>query len=105
VLELAGSYGLPVYITENGIADAEDDQRPSYLTSHLAVLHQAIADGVADVRGYFYWSLIDNLEWNSGYFPKFGLYSYDPETLARTARPSARLYRQIAHKNALSLPR
>jgi beta-glucosidase/6-phospho-beta-glucosidase/beta-galactosidase len=101
VLELAGTYGLPVYITENGIADANDDQRPSFLLGHLSVLQQAIADGVADVRGYFHWSLIDNLEWNSGYFPKFGLYSYDHDTLQRTARPSASLYRQIAHKNAL----
>jgi beta-glucosidase/6-phospho-beta-glucosidase/beta-galactosidase len=104
VLEIAGSYGLPVYITENGIADATDSKRPSFLLSHLAVLQQAIADGVADVRGYFHWSLIDNLEWNSGYFPKFGLFSYDHETLARTARPSAWLYRQIAHKDALPAP-
>jgi beta-galactosidase len=101
VLELAGTYGLPIYITENGIADADDDQRPSYLLSHLGVLQRVIADGVADVRGYFHWSLVDNLEWQSGYFPKFGLFSYDHDTLARTARPSAWLYRQIAHENAL----
>ena len=103
-LELAGSYGLPVYITENGIADADDDQRPSYLLRHLAVLQQAIADGVADVRGYFHWSLIDNLEWTSGYFPKFGLFTYNHDSLVRTARPSAWLYRQIAHKNTLPSP-
>jgi beta-galactosidase len=101
VLAVAGGYGLPVYITENGIADSDDDQRPGYLLDHLAVLQQAIADRVADVRGYFYWSLLDNFEWSSGYYPKFGLFSYDHETLARTARPSARLYRDIAHKNAL----
>jgi beta-galactosidase len=101
VLAGAGGYGLPVYITENGIADADDDQRPSYLLRHLAVLQQAIADGVADVRGYFHWSLLDNFEWSSGYQPKFGLYSYDHDTLTRTARPSADLYRRIAQKNAL----
>jgi beta-galactosidase len=101
VLEVAGSYGLPVYITENGIADADDDQRPQYLLDHLAVLQQAIAGGVADVRGYFHWSLLDNFEWSAGYYPKFGLYSYDHETLEREARPSARLYRRIAQKNAL----
>jgi beta-galactosidase len=103
-LELAGSYGLPVYITENGIADADDDQRPGYLLRHLAVLQQAIADGIADVRGYFHWSLIDNLEWTSGYFPKFGLFTYDHDSLVRTTRPSAWLYRQIAHKNTLPSP-
>ena len=101
VLAVAGGYGLPVYITENGIADADDDQRPSYILRHLEVLQQAIANGVADVRGYFHWSLIDNLEWSSGYFPKFGLYSYDHDTLARVARPSADLYRRIAQGNAI----
>ena len=90
----AGSYGLPVYITENGIADSDDDQRPAYLTDHLGQLRTAIrADGV-DVRGYFQWSLIDNLEWVYGYAPKFGLYSFDPATLKRTARPSAAALRQ-----------
>jgi beta-galactosidase len=105
VLGTAGGYGLPVYITENGIADSNDDQRPQYLLDHLVVLRQAIADGVANVRGYFHWSLLDNFEWSSGYYPKFGLYSYDHESLAREARPSARLYRRIAQKNALPLPR
>src|SRR5207245_3218795 len=69
----AGSYGRPVYITENGIADANDDQRPAYLVQHLDVLEHAIADGAADVRGYYHWSLMDNFEWSSGYFPMFGL--------------------------------
>ena len=100
VLATAGGYRLPVYITENGIADSNDVQRPQYLLDHLAVLQRAIADGVADVRGYFHWSLVDNFEWSSGYHPKFGLYSYDHETLARTARPSASLYRRIAQHNA-----
>ena len=66
VLTTAGSYGLPVYVTENGIADADDDPRPAYLVQHLEVLEHAIADGVADVRGYFHWSLIDNFEWALG---------------------------------------
>jgi beta-glucosidase/6-phospho-beta-glucosidase/beta-galactosidase len=101
VLSTGAGYGLPIYITENGIADADDDQRPAYLLAHLNVLQQAIADGIANVRGYFHWSLVDNLEWSSGYFPKFGLFSYDPATRTRTARPSATLYRQIAHGNAL----
>jgi beta-glucosidase/6-phospho-beta-glucosidase/beta-galactosidase len=100
VLNEAGGYGLPLYVTENGIADSNDDQRPQYLVRHLAALHQAIDDGV-DVRGYFHWTLVDNFEWAAGYYPKFGLYSYDPATLRRTPRPSATLFRQVAHANAI----
>jgi beta-glucosidase/6-phospho-beta-glucosidase/beta-galactosidase len=99
VLTIAGSYGRPVYITENGLADADDDQRPMYLVQHLAVLEQAISDGVADVRGYFHWSLVDNFEWSSGYFPMFGLYQSTPGGLL--ARPSAEYFRRIAEANAI----
>jgi beta-galactosidase len=95
VLATAGSYGLPVYITENGIADAEDRQRPAYVVQHLVVLEQAIADGVADVRGYFHWSLMDNFEWVDGYQPMFGLYSIKPGTKKRKVRRSARFFARI----------
>jgi beta-galactosidase len=96
VLREAGGYHLPVYVTENGIADADDDQRPAYLRSHLRVLRDAMRDHLARVRGYFEWSLVDNFEWASGYAPRFGLYSFDPRTLQRRARPSAGLYGRIA---------
>jgi beta-galactosidase len=101
VLATAGRYRLPVYVTENGIADSNDDQRAAYLRSHLDVLRRVIRDRMARVRGYIYWSLTDNLEWSSGYTPKFGLYSFDPLSLHRRARPSARLYARIARRNAL----
>jgi beta-galactosidase len=101
VIGAAAGYGLPVYVTENGIADGDDDQRAEYLTDHLRQLELAIHEDGADVRGYFQWSLVDNLEWVYGYQPKFGLYSVDPETLRRTPRPSARLYAEIAAANAL----
>lgn len=101
VIGTADSYGLPVYVTENGIADADDNQRPGYLRSHLRQILLAIEEDGADVRGYFQWSLVDNLEWVFGYQPKFGLYSYDPVTLKRTPRPSAGLYGSIAAANAL----
>ena len=67
----------------------------------LAVLQHAIADGI-DVRGYIHWSLIDNLEWAKGYAPKFGLYSFDPVTLERTAKPSLEIIRQIPLNNGIS---
>ena len=101
VLRTAGSYRLPVYVTENGIADATDRLRPAYLTQHIAAMHDAIAAHEADVRGYFQWSLVDNFEWSAGYAPKFGLYSFNARTLKRTARPSAALFGRIARTNAL----
>jgi beta-galactosidase len=96
VLATAGAYGLPIYVTENGISDADDDQRPDYLRSHLRAMRDAIRAKEADVRGYFHWSLTDNFEWAVGYNQKFGLYAFDAQTLARTARPSASLYARIA---------
>jgi beta-glucosidase/6-phospho-beta-glucosidase/beta-galactosidase len=102
VLTFAGSLGVPVYITENGIADAADALRGRYVYDHLAVLQQAIADGVADVRGYFHWSLTDNFEWASGYYPKFGLFAFDASTGFRIRRPSALAFRLAARKNAIT---
>jgi len=102
-LAIAGDYGLPVYVTENGIADADDDQRGQYLILHLYNVARAIRDGVADVRGYFHWSLFDNYEWNRGYAAKFGLYSVDPATGEfQRRRRSARFYRRIARRNSIT---
>lgn len=101
VLELVAPLGVPIYVTENGIADAADAQRARYTVRHLAVLQQTIADGVADVRGYFHWSLTDNFEWASGYQPKFGLFAYDVETGKRRRRKSAKVLRAIAKRNGI----
>jgi beta-galactosidase len=95
VLATAGSYGLPVYVTENGLADADDDLRERYVVDHLRVLRSAMRDGLARVRGYLYWSLVDNFEWAHGFAPRFGLYSFDPVTLRRTPRPSVAAIRRI----------
>ena len=95
VVEEAASYGKPIYVTENGIDDEEDDQRPAYLRDYLRALHDAVAAGV-DVRGYFHWSLLDNFEWAEGFSAHFGLYSFDPDNLKRHERASARTYAQIA---------
>ena len=95
VREWARRSGLPVYVTENGIADRRDDRRGPFLERHLGQLEKAIDDGV-DVRGYFHWSLLDNFEWAEGYEPRFGLVEVDYATLERTPRPSAQLYARIA---------
>lgn len=100
VLREAAAYGKPIYITENGIADARDRYRASYITGYLGAVREAIARG-GDVRGYFHWSLTDNFEWAEGFAPKFGLYGYNRRTLRRTMRPSARVYARIAKTGRL----
>jgi beta-galactosidase len=102
VLRTAGGYGKPVYVTENGLADADDDQRARYLVDHLSQLSAAMRAGEADVKGYFAWSLVDNFEWAAGYYPRFGFFSYDRRTLARHERPSARVFRRIARSGSLA---
>ncbi len=101
VLRTAGGYGLPVYVTENGLADADDDLRRDYLLDHLRAMRGAMRDRLARVKGYFAWSLVDNFEWAAGYYPRFGFFSFDPVTLARRERPSARTFRRIARFGAL----
>jgi beta-glucosidase len=101
VLRRAGRHGRPVVITENGISDADDDQRPGYIVAHLREVLRAIHDGV-DVRGYMHWTLMDNFEWSEGFTQRFGLAELDQATFSRTPRPSARLYGEIARENALS---
>ncbi|MEU6312742.1 GH1 family beta-glucosidase [Streptomyces sp. NPDC047014] len=94
--------GLPLLVTENGAAyapDIEDPQRIAYLESHLAVVHQALADG-APVKGYFLWSLLDNFEWAYGYSKRFGIVHVDYETQARTPRASAHWYARLARRGA-----
>jgi beta-glucosidase/6-phospho-beta-glucosidase/beta-galactosidase len=79
VLETAASYGKPLWVTENGIADAGDSKRPGYIANHIAVVQDLVAHGM-DLRGYTYWSFVDNLEWAEGYRLRFGLYGSDPAT-------------------------
>lgn len=93
VLQQAAPYAqalnVPIYITENGLADARDAQRKAYLVHHLHAVWAAIAAGVP-VKGYFHWSLLDNFEWADGFGYQFGL--LDAE---RNWRPAARLYQRI----------
>ena len=84
--------GVPLYITENGIPDAQDCHRAHFIMSYLQKVHEAIQDGY-DVRGYFYWTLMDNYEWDRGFTQKFGLYQVDLTTLDRTLRPGALPFR------------
>ena len=95
--------GLPILLTESGIATDDDTERIAYISDVLRGVRRAIDAGV-DIRGYFVWSLLDNFEWSNGYTPKFGLHSVDPATFERRAKPSAGWYGEVAHANALVGP-
>ena len=92
---------LPIYITENGIPDSDDDQRPAALLLHLHQLWKILQNNIP-VRGYYHWTLVDNFEWAEGWTLRFGLIEMDPATGVRTPRPSADLYTAIARGNALT---
>jgi beta-glucosidase len=99
-LRRLAALGKPIYVTENGAATLDDEARIAHLKAHLAEVHGAIADG-ADVRGFFYWSLIDNFEWAEGWSKHFGLIAVDRETLERRPRSAALAYRDIITANRL----
>jgi len=90
-------YNLPIIITENGVADSEDKYRGWWLDESFKAMRKALSDGV-DLRGYMYWSLLDNFEWDAGYWPQFGLVAVDRKTFARRIRESAYHYRDLIKK-------
>lgn len=83
--------GLPIYVTENGIADADDAHRATWIRRYLFAMRRAMDEGV-DVRGYYYWSLMDNFEWAEGFAMRFGLYAVDYETKERTLRGGSQAF-------------
>lgn len=91
--------GLPILVTENGIATGDDARRIAYTTGALEGLASAIDDG-ADVRGYLHWSLLDNYEWGH-WRPTFGLVAVDRTTFVRTPKPSLAWLGGVARRNAL----
>ncbi len=90
----------PIYITENGLADAKNEKREKFIKEHLYWISKAIREG-ADVRGYLYWSLLDNFEWDKGFWPRFGLVDVDRTTMERKIRKSAHAYAEICKTNSL----
>ena len=98
-------FRLPIYITEHGAASNDEAFRERDLRENLAALHKAMAHGV-DVRGFFYWSLLDNFEWQFGYTKKFGLLAVDfaDANLPRRMKSLAHVYSRICQGNALNTP-
>ena len=93
--------GVPLYITENGVASEDDSRRAEYIRRALAGVLGCLADGI-DVRGYIHWSLLDNFEWIMGYRPKFGLVAVDRQTQERRIKPSAHYLGAIARENRMT---
>ncbi|MEU5259840.1 family 1 glycosylhydrolase [Amycolatopsis sp. NPDC021455] len=101
VLRKAAAARLPLIVTENGVASADDTRRVEFIRQATEGVHRCLADGV-DVRGYFYWSALDNYEWMFGYRPKFGLIAVDRATQRRTIKDSAHFLGAIAKRNSLT---
>jgi beta-glucosidase len=92
---------LPIIVTENGVADANDQLRPRYLAQHIHQMWRAVNFNWP-IKGYFHWTLVDNFEWDQGWALRFGLWALDEQTQKRTKRPSADLYAEICKENGLS---
>ncbi|HEY6928100.1 MAG TPA: family 1 glycosylhydrolase [Thermoanaerobaculia bacterium] len=104
VLSKAADSGLPIIVTENGIATRNDRLRREFLREHVVILNHRRAEGAA-IEGYFYWSLLDNFEWLEGFGPRFGLFEVDYATFARRRRPSADLFASLGQGFLAGLPR
>ncbi|MGM0576114.1 MAG: family 1 glycosylhydrolase [Myxococcota bacterium] len=98
-------YGLPIYVTENNgrqMWHGDQDEEADLVVRNLQWLERAVEEG-ADVRGYFYWSFMDNYEWNHGMAIPLGLFGVDPgdPTKARTPREMAHIYGRIAEEGGV----
>lgn len=94
------SQHVPVLVTENGIATADDTRRIDYVRSALQAVSRAMTDGV-DVYGYIYWSALDNFEWAAGYSPTFGLIAFDPQTFERKPKDSLTWLGDVARNSEI----
>lgn len=101
--ELHRYSGLPIYLTEHGSSAADESFRERDLKGNLASMHRAMAAGV-EVRGFYYWSLLDNFEWQFGFSKKFGLLHVDfnDARLPRKMKPLAEVYRKVCRENSLA---
>ncbi len=97
-LKILSVYKKPLFVSEAGLADANDSGREEYIKKQVAAVWKIIQEGV-DVRGHLYWSFMDNYEWALGFEKRFGLVEVDYETLERKVRPSALVYKKICESN------
>ena len=102
LLKMHHHCGLPIYLTEHGSSSEDEAFRERDLRQNLEALHRAISRG-ADIRGFYYWSLLDNFEWQFGYSKKFGLLSVDfsKDQRPRKMKPLGRTFRRICLENSI----
>jgi beta-glucosidase len=100
-LKWAKHFKKPIIILENGVEDAETLLRPRYMIEHIHQIWRAVNENYP-IKGYFYWTLVDNFEWERGWTQRFGLWNLNTETQARIRRPSADLYEAICRENGIS---
>ncbi|MFO0920288.1 MAG: family 1 glycosylhydrolase [Candidatus Saccharimonadales bacterium] len=93
LIRIWSKYKKPIFVTENGLADENDNYRRWWIEETIIAMERAISEGV-DLQGYFHWSLLDNFEWKYGYWPKFGLVEVDRKDMSRHIRPSAKWFAQ-----------
>lgn len=100
-LRWAKSFHLPIIITENGIENSDDQLRRRYILQHLHQVWRAVNFNWG-IKGYFYWTLVDNFEWDRGWTQRYGLWELDVPTQVRRKRPSADMYAEICKTNGIS---
>ncbi|MDA8169653.1 MAG: family 1 glycosylhydrolase [Nitrospiraceae bacterium] len=99
VLKYASRLGVPIIITENGIATKDDEKKKQFIKMHMDALRGCI-DGGIGVRGYFYWSFMDNYEWLQGFDSRFGLYRVDFDTMERKPTSAVEFYAALIRKSS-----
>jgi beta-glucosidase/6-phospho-beta-glucosidase/beta-galactosidase len=102
VLERFSHFGIPLLVTENGLATDNEALRREFMLRHLESLARALHKGI-NVIGYLYWSLIDNFEWAMGTYARFGLAAVDFRSQERKFRAFAEDYKRVCSENRLAL--
>ena len=97
IKDLYDRYNVPIIITENGVADRDDEYRKWWISQTLMAINRSLQSGVK-IEGYLHWSLTDNFEWAEGFWPRFGLVAVDYKTLKRHIRPSATWFGGVIKK-------
>ena len=101
MIKWADRFKKPIYVTENGWGDADESRRTRAMLLHLRNLWSAVNNNFP-VQAYYYWSLVDNFEWERGWIQRFGLYELDLATQERTPRSVAKLYAEVCQTNTLT---